>query len=60
MASIAIARGEDVGDRVTRLRRYWRKEGLVAISDLPANQVGVYIQRARKEALEIARAEGLL
>ncbi len=30
------------------------------VLDLPVNQVGVYLQRARKEALQIARAEGLL
>ena len=33
---------------------------MARVLDLPANQVGVYVQRARKEALQIARAEGLL
>jgi DNA-binding CsgD family transcriptional regulator/tetratricopeptide (TPR) repeat protein len=28
---MAVARGEDVGERVRALRRHWRKEGLVAI-----------------------------
>lgn len=30
------------------------------ILEMPVNQVGVYLQRARKEALEIARAEKML
>jgi DNA-binding CsgD family transcriptional regulator len=29
---LAIARGEDVGERPRTLRRYWRKEGMVAIN----------------------------